>query len=148
MCKAFNPFKPTSWISYVDTNNLYGWAMSQFLPIGNYQWEASREYLKQNPDRQKHFLDVALNTKPDATHGFFLNIKAHFPLKTHDHLQDLPPAVDSIVVKKDRLSPYIAKLVENLDGGKFSETEKLVPHLGKRKDYVIHYQELQYYIKL
>src|SRR2546430_16102786 len=29
MGKAFNPSKPTSWISYVDANNLYGWAMSQ-----------------------------------------------------------------------------------------------------------------------
>ena len=44
MGQAFNLSKPTSWISYVDANNLYGWAMSQFLPIGNYQWEASREY--------------------------------------------------------------------------------------------------------
>jgi hypothetical protein len=35
-----------------------------------------------------------------------------------------------------------------LDGGQFSETEKLVPHLGKHEDYVIHYQELQYYVKL
>ncbi|CAG8641173.1 12847_t:CDS:2 [Cetraspora pellucida] len=35
--KAFNPSKPTTWISYVNANNLYGWAMSQYLPIGNYK---------------------------------------------------------------------------------------------------------------
>ena len=35
--RLFNPSKPTKWISYVDANNLYGWAMSQYLPIGNYQ---------------------------------------------------------------------------------------------------------------
>ncbi|CAB4436303.1 unnamed protein product [Rhizophagus irregularis] len=148
MGDSFNPSKPTTWISYVDANNLYGWAMSQYLPIGNYRWEASPEYFKQNPDKQKQILNVILNTKPDAARGYFLNIKAHFPLKTHDYLQDLPPAVDSIAVKKDRLSPYITKLVDNLDGGRFPETEKLVPHLGKHEDYVIHYQELQYYIKL
>ena len=145
---AFNPSKPTTWISYVDANNLYGWAMSQFLPIGNYRWEASPEYLKQNQDKQKQILNVILNTKPDAARGYFLNIKAHFPLKTHDYLQDLPPAVDNIAVKKENLSPYITRLVENLDEGRFPETEKLVPHLGKHEDYVIHYQELQYYIKL
>src|SRR2546421_11646620 len=39
MGKVFNPSKPTTWIPYVDANNLYGWAMSQFLPIGKYQWE-------------------------------------------------------------------------------------------------------------
>ncbi|CAG8838544.1 3211_t:CDS:1, partial [Cetraspora pellucida] len=37
--KSFDPSKPTIWISYFDANNLYGWAMSQYLPIGNYKWE-------------------------------------------------------------------------------------------------------------
>ncbi|CAG8761153.1 7790_t:CDS:2, partial [Ambispora leptoticha] len=34
MGEAYNSTKPTTWISYVDTTNLYGWAMSQYLPIG------------------------------------------------------------------------------------------------------------------
>jgi hypothetical protein len=80
--------------------------------------------------------------------GYFLNINANFPLKTHEYLKDLPPAVENITVEKDWLCPYNAKLVEQLDGGRFSVTEKLVPHLGPRKNYVIHYQELQYYVKL
>src|SRR5437764_4677669 len=148
MGKAFNPSKPTSWISYVDANNLYGWAMSQFLPIGNYQWEASREYLLKNPAKQKQFLDRILKTKENASRGYFLNIKSHFPLKTHDYLRDLPPTVENVAVEKDWLSPYNEELVNNLDGGRFSKTEKLVPHLGPRKDYIIHYLELQYYVKL
>jgi len=37
MGKVFNPSKPTTWISYVDATNLYGWAMSQYLPIENYK---------------------------------------------------------------------------------------------------------------
>src|SRR5436305_5088293 len=148
MGKAFNPSKPTSWISYVDANNLYGWAMSQFLPIGNYQWEASREYLLKNPAMQKKYLEKILRTKPDAQCGYFLNIKTHFPLKTHDYLSDLPPAVENVTVEKNWLSPYNTELVNNLNGGRFSKTEKLVPHLGPRKDYVIHYLELQYYVKL
>jgi len=56
--------------------------------------------------------------------------------------------VENVAVEKDWLCPYNAKLVEQLDGGRFSATEKLVPHLGPRKNYVIHYQELQYYVKL
>ncbi|PKY63103.1 hypothetical protein RhiirA4_432950 [Rhizophagus irregularis] len=39
MGDSFNPSKPTTWISYVDANNLYGWTMSQYLPIGGYKWE-------------------------------------------------------------------------------------------------------------
>ena len=148
MGQAFNPSKPTSWISYVDANNLYGWAMSQFLPIGNYQWEASWEYLLKNPAMQKKYLEKILKTKANARRGYFLNIKSHFPLKTHDYLRDLPPAVENVAVGKDWLSPYNEELVNNLDGGRFSKTEKLVPHLGPKKDYVIHYLELQYYVKL
>ncbi|PKC55250.1 hypothetical protein RhiirA1_475940 [Rhizophagus irregularis] len=148
MGKAYDPSQPTTWISYVDATNLYGHSMSQFLPIGGYEWLASREYLLKNPDKQKQYLEYILTTKPDARRGYFLNINAHFPLKTHEYLKDLPPAVENVTVEKDWLCPYNAKLVEQLDGGRFSVTEKLVPHLGPRKNYVIHYQELQYYVKL
>ncbi|GBC08751.1 hypothetical protein RclHR1_08350021 [Rhizophagus clarus] len=148
MGEAYDPSKPTSWISYVDATNLYGHSMSQYFPIRNYQWEASQEYLLKNPAMQKKYLEKILNTRSDAKRGYFLNINAHFPFKTHDYLSDLPPAVENIAVGKDWLSPYNTELVNNLDGGRFSATEKLVPHLGLRKDYVIHYQELQYYVEL
>ena len=148
MGEDYDPSKSTSWISYVDATNLYGHSMSQYLPIRNYQWEASREYLLKNPAMQKKYLEKILNIRSDAKRGYFLNINAHFPLKTHEYLKDLPPAVENVAVEKDWLCPYNAKLVEQLDGGRFSVTKKLVPHLGSRKNYVIHYQELQYYVKL
>ena len=44
-CKAnnrhlsdYNPQEETSYIMYYDANNLYGWAMSQPLPVGNFAW--------------------------------------------------------------------------------------------------------------
>jgi len=33
-----NPEEQTSFIQYLDTNNLYGWAMSQPMPTGNFRW--------------------------------------------------------------------------------------------------------------
>ena len=29
---------PFNWILYVDANNLYGWAMLQYLPRGGFEW--------------------------------------------------------------------------------------------------------------
>ena len=34
----FNPEQPTSYLMYLDSNNLYGWAMSQPMPTGDFQW--------------------------------------------------------------------------------------------------------------
>ena len=36
--KDYNPDKPSSYIQYLDANNLYGWAMSQKLPAHGFKW--------------------------------------------------------------------------------------------------------------
>ena len=32
---GYDPKKPSTFISYFDMNNLYGWAVSEYLPCGN-----------------------------------------------------------------------------------------------------------------
>jgi hypothetical protein len=103
MGEVFDPSQSTTWISYVDTTNLYGYSMSKYLPIGNYQWETSQEYLLKNPAMQKKYLEKILNTQSNAKRGYFLKVNSHFPLKTHNYLSDLPPAVENILVEKDWL---------------------------------------------
>ena len=36
--KNFDKSKPSTFIQYLDANNLYGWAMSQKLPTHGFQW--------------------------------------------------------------------------------------------------------------
>ena len=42
---GYNTEKPSSYILYLDANNLYGWAMSQPLPTGAFRWEEDCEQL-------------------------------------------------------------------------------------------------------
>ena len=36
--KNYDPENLSTCISYVDKNNLYGWAMSGYLPHGEFKW--------------------------------------------------------------------------------------------------------------
>ena len=46
MGKLYDPTKPSSYILYVDANNLYGWALSKLLPDGEYEWMSDDECRK------------------------------------------------------------------------------------------------------
>ena len=35
----YNPQKESSYLMYLDANNIYGWAMSQPLPFGDFKWK-------------------------------------------------------------------------------------------------------------
>ena len=35
--KNYDPKKPSKFITYVDMNNIYGWAMSGYLPYGGFE---------------------------------------------------------------------------------------------------------------
>ena len=36
--KNYNKNTESSYIQYVDANNLYGWAMTQRLPVNDFEW--------------------------------------------------------------------------------------------------------------
>ena len=42
MGDKFNPKEKSSYLQYLDANNLYGWVMSQPLPTGAFRWVSIR----------------------------------------------------------------------------------------------------------
>ena len=46
--KEYDEKEPSKYIMYLDANNLYGYAMSQCLPIGNFRWVSEKQINKIN----------------------------------------------------------------------------------------------------
>ena len=69
---------------YLDTNNLYNWAMSQYLPAGNFEWMTDKEISKIDLAKYKEngkkglILEVDLEY-PQELHNLSLCITIHFP---------------------------------------------------------------------
>ena len=41
--KYYDSGKESEYITYIDGNNLYGWAMSQYLPYSEFKWLNKKE---------------------------------------------------------------------------------------------------------
>ena len=128
----FNPSQPTSYLMYLDSNNLYGWAMSQAMPTGGFQWV--------------EFTEKLLETPADATNGYILEVDLAYPHELHPAHNDYPLAPEKLKVEKHWMSPYQQKLIDEL--GVSFECEKLVPNLQPKIRYVLHYRNLQLYLSL
>ena len=46
--KEYDEKAPSKYIMYLDANNLYGWAMSQYLPTGGFRWMTEKQIDKIN----------------------------------------------------------------------------------------------------
>ena len=121
-------------IMYLDANNLYGWAMSQYLPTGGFKW-LNEEFL---------LLD---DYTDDSDKGLILEVDLEYPDELHDLHNDYPLAPEKVKVERDMLSAYCVEIADkfNMPSGL---VEKLIPTLGNKEKYVIHYRNLQLYLDL
>ena len=77
--KTYDKNEESSYIQYLDANNLYGWAMSQKLPVNGFKWvnnETNEEFIK-NYDENNY-------------KGYILEVDVKYPKKLHDLQGDLP----------------------------------------------------------
>ena len=133
--KNYDPDKPSSYIMYLDANNLYGWAMSQPLPYRNFKWV--------NPDRINSY---GLITKEHGI-GHIYEVDLEYPQELHDLHNDYPCAPEKIKVSDDMLSDYCREIKNkfNISSG---NVHKLITTLNDKKNYVIHEELLKLYLNL
>ena len=133
MGDGYDASKEHSYISYLDANNLYGWAMVQPLPEGDFQWEMER-------DADKLIEQYANNPE----RGAIVKCDLHYPTELHDSHNDYPLAPERKLVTQDMLSPYAQKMQQQLKIGR-DVSEKLVPNLQDKTDYVVDIRNLKFY---
>ena len=132
--KDFDETAPEKHIMYLDANNLYGWAMSQYLPTGGFKW-LNEEFL---------LLD---DYTDDSDKGLILEVDLEYPDELHDLHNDYPLAPEKVKVERDMLSTYCKEIANkfNMSSGL---VHKLIPTLGNKEKYVLHYRNLQLYLDL
>ena len=121
---ANNPFmgneydmsKPTEYLQHLDTNNLYGWAMSQPLPTGEFKWIEIREDIE-----LRKVVDMLVRNS-DLGYGYLLEVDVQYSKELHDHHNDIPFMCEKL---------------------KVNGVEILISNLYDKEKYVIHVKALK-----
>ena len=78
--KNYNKGEESSYIRYLDANNIYGWAMSKKLPVNGFKWtdndEINEEFIK--------------NYNENDNKGDILEVDIKYLKRLHELHSDLP----------------------------------------------------------
>ena len=111
--KNYDEKEESSYIQYLDPNNLYGWAMSQKLPVSGFKWE--KDILKFTEEFIKIYDE-------DSDKGYILEVDVEYPENLHDLRSNLPTSPERMKIDK---------------------CKKLVSHLYNKEKYVVHIRSLK-----
>ena len=121
--KEYDEKTPSKYIIYLDANNLYGWAMSQYLPASNFKWMNDKEISKINLGKYK----------ADGKKGLILEVDLEYPQELHDMHNDYPVCPEKVKVSKHMLSAYCKKIAEKYSIS-IGLVSKLIPTLREKKE--------------
>ena len=83
--EIFNTNETVKYIQYLDANNLYGWAMNQSLPVGDFKWLSE--------DNIKYYMK-----NPSSIRSCTLEVDLEYSEELHDLHNDYPLAPENIEV--------------------------------------------------
>ena len=124
-----------NYIIYEDANSLYAWAMMQALPYKDLKFDTTSS------------LRAILDTPDDGPVGYIIEVDFEFPVELHDKFKEYPPAPQTIAPDIEWFSDFQHEQAEKhgiVKNGVYQGAPKLIPHLYKHTNYVIHYRNLKY----
>ena len=139
--KNYNEGEESSYIMYLDPNNLYGWAMSKLLPYGNFRWVGEEN----RPTTIKHWL-LYINTQYYGI-GKIYEVDLEYPSELHHLHNDYPCAAEKLNVTDDLLSHYCHNIKKRFQINS-GNVQKLIPTLHDKEKYLLHEENLKLYLSL
>ena len=89
--KYYDKNKLSTFISYLDINNLYDWVINEYLPYGGFVW------LK-NIDK----FDI-MSISDKSSIGYFVEVDLEYPKELHELHNDFSLAPEKLTVPNDKL---------------------------------------------
>ena len=94
--KCYDRSEESKCIMYLDANNLYGWAMSQYLPYSEFKWLNKEE-----------ISGFCLNSISENRFvGYILEVDLEYPDDLHNLHNDYPLAPEKLEITQNVLSKY------------------------------------------
>ena len=131
--KSYDPKQESKHI-YLDTNNLHGYAISKFLPTSVFKWIDSKEF---------DFNEYTNN----SLKGCLFEDDLEYLKDLRELHNDYPLTPDKIEIKREMPSEYQWKIAD-LYNISIGNVKKLVPNFVDRGKYVIHYENVELYLRL
>ena len=131
----YDPKKPSTFVTDLDMNNLYGCAMSEYLPYGGFKWLKNVDEFNLMSISEKNLI------------GYFLEVDLEYHDELHDLQNDYPLAPKKIAVSSGMLPNYCKKIADNYEI-KVGDVKNVLTNLGNKTNYVVHYRNLQLYLSL
>lgn len=129
--KKYEKSKEDSYIVYLDANNLYGFAMCEYLPMKDFKW---------NEDNWTKEDIMKLDDKGNK--GYMFKVDLSIPESLHDYFNNYVPCPDNMVIEKE----YVADWMKA--DYKQSKIKKLCCSFLDKKDYVVNYRYLKLALSL
>jgi len=135
--EGYDPQKPTTFITYLDANILYGASQSETSPVGDFRFLIPEEMCQLDFEKNIHSIPENSPT------GYIIKCDLKYPDELHPIHSDYPLAPEHLTVTRDMLNPFAQKLADE----HWMSDSKLIPNLFDKKEYVVHYRNLQFYMK-